>query len=159
MGYFVAFKISQYQIKSTLVSEIKSGIITQEETIITINKNELSKINWQENGREMVYNNKRYDVVKSKENKTSLTYYCINDKQEETLFTDLDTHINTHIISTKPLKNNSQKSLENDVVKIFCTNKQQQNFILSENKISFLPIKENYVSEYIKTNSPPPEFV
>jgi len=159
MGYFIAFKVTQHQLKSSIVSEIKSGIITNNATVIIINKNELSKVEWLEKDKEMRYNNERYDVVKSEENNTSITYYCINDKQEETLFADLDTHINTHIINTKPSKNNSPKSLENDVVKIFFTNNNQQNLVLTENTLSFFPIKEDYVSQHIKTNSPPPELV
>ncbi len=159
MGYFIAFKVTQFQIKSTIVSQIKLGISNDAETIITINKNELSKIDWQENGKEMVYNNKRYDVIKSKEGKTTITYYCINDKQEETLFADLNDHINSHVISTKPIKNHSSKTLENDVVKIFFNHQQSFNLITNESGISFLSVKEDNDSEYIKTNSPPPWLV
>ena len=159
MGYFIAFKVTQFQMKSTIVSQIKLGISNDAQTIITINKNELSKIDWQENDKEMVYNNKRYDVIKSKEDKTTITYYCINDKQEETLFADLNDHINSHVISTKPVKSHSSKTLENDVVKIFFNHQQLINLIPNESGISFLSIKEDIVSEYIKTNSPPPWLV
>ncbi len=159
MGYFIAFKVTQHQIKSSIVSEIKSGIITNATTVIIINKNELSKLEWLEKDKEMRYNNERYDVVKSEENTTSITYYCINDKQEETLFAELDTHINTHIINTKPSKNNAPKSLEHDVAKIFFANNQQKNFILTENKVSFFSIKKYFNSAFINTNSLPPELV
>ena len=97
--------------------------------------------------------------MKSKEDKSTVTYYCINDKQEETLFADLDNHINTHIITNTPIKNNSSKSLVNDVVKIFFTHQQQFNLNVSVNTISFFQIKEDYISASIKTNSPPPRFV
>ncbi len=159
MGYFVAFKVAQYQIKSDIISEINMGIPTSAESIITISKNDLAKIEWQENEKEMIYEGKRYDIVKTKEDKNSITYYCINDKQEETLFANLDDHINTHVITNKPIKNNSPKNLVNDVVKIFFTNQQQFNFKTSVNTISFFQIKEDYISASIKTNSPPPRFV
>ena len=159
MGYFVAFKVAQDQIKSDIISEINAGVSTNEETIITINRTDLASVQWLEDGKEIRYNNQRYDVVKSKEDKSTVTYYCINDKQEETLFADLDNHINTHIITNTPIKNNSSKSLVNDVVKIFFTHQQQFNLNVSVNTISFFQIKEDYISASIKTNSPPPRFV
>ena len=159
MGYFVAFKVAQHQIKSTIISEINAGVSFSEESILIINKKNVSSIIWEENGKEMTYNGKRFDIIKSIEDNNAITYYCINDKQEETLFANLDEHISTHIISSKPIKNNSQKSLENDVVKIFFTNHQEYKFSTTENNNSYFPIKEDYISEYITTNSLPPELV
>ena len=159
MGYFIAFKAMQYQIKSTIISEINLGIKTESETIVTINKNDLSEIDWKESGREMVYNGKRFDIVKSKEDINSITYYCINDKQEETLFSNLDEHINMHISTDKSTTSHSSKNLVNDVVKIFFTSQHQFTFTTQATSVCFLPFRVDYTSESIKTNSPPPQFV
>ncbi len=159
MGYFIAFQAMQFQIKSHVISEINLGIKTDAETIITINKNDISKIDWEESGKEMVYNNKRYDIVKSTENNNSITYYCINDTQEETLYSNLDEHINMHIATNKPTTSHSSKNLVNDVVKIFFANQYQFSFTNKATSVCFLPFRVNYTSESITTNSPPPQFV
>ncbi len=159
MGYFIAFQAMQYQIKSSIISAINNGIKTDSETIITINKSDVSKINWEESGKEMVYNNKRYDIVKSTENNNSITYYCINDTQEETLYSNLDEHINMHIATNKPTTSHSSKNLVNDVVKIFFTNQYQFSFTTQATSVCYFPFRVNYTSEHILTNSPPPQFV
>ena len=146
----------QYSIKSEITLEINLGINTEAETIITINKKDISTIDWKEKGKEMVYNNKRYDVIKQEENKTSVTYYCVNDKQEEQLFSDLDEHIHSHIMNT-PIKNHSQKNSINDVVKVFYQN--NYSFIRDNTSTDFYFNTTNsvYTSVVIETNSPPPE--
>jgi hypothetical protein len=160
MGYFIAFKAVQYEIKSTIVSEINLGIKTNAETIITINKTDLSKIDWQEEGKEMVYNGKRFDVVKSKADQTTVTFYCINDTQEETLFANLDKHVTSHVAYNKPLTNQSAKNIVNDIVKIFFTSQQEFTFTTPATvTVVFSPFRVNYTSELTKTNTPPPQFV
>lgn len=155
IGYFIAFKVTQYQIKSEVFAEIKSGIMPAE-TIITIDKRDLSKIVWQDDGREILYNGKRLDVVKSKQDNTSITYYCFNDKQEESLFASLDNHINTHIISGKPLSRTSSKNLVNDVIKIFFSNHHEFNYSSIGTSISFFPANKHYISASLSITSPPP---
>ena len=159
MGYFIAFKVMELKIKSEVVSEIKLGIKTDVETILVIDKKELSLIEWNESGKEMKYKGSLYDVVKTEENKDATTFYCINDKQEDALFANLDEHINSHIVTAKSEKNNSTHNLVNDVVKLFYQNKFQFNFNTIISTISFYQNKEDYISKKIKTNSPPPEFV
>ena len=157
MGYFVAFKAAQYQIKSGIVAELKTGIITDDAEVITVDKNELTNIEWLDDGNEMMYNNKRYDILSSKENTTTVTFYCINDKKEETLIAGMNEHINAHIALSKSAKSNVPKSMANDVVKLFCNHCFQYNLKTSEVNITFSPIKEDFISAAIGTNTPPPE--
>lgn len=51
-----------------------------------------SKPSWL-NEHEFNHNGKMYDVVTVKKEGNTLTYYCLNDKNEEKLFTGLDNHI------------------------------------------------------------------
>jgi hypothetical protein len=160
VGYYIAFTAVQYQIKSEVKSEMMIDLSLDKLTSVTVNTTDQSKIQWFEDGKEMEFNGERYDIVKSTKNNKSTTYYCIDDKQEETLFENLDKHINTHIAANKPLKNQAAKNLENDVVKIYFSN--QFSFIFNDNTSSqqgsFLYNSINYISSLIEPNSPPPEF-
>ncbi len=158
-GYFIAFKSVQYQIKNEIKAEIKEKISSCELTTIVINLKQLNKIEWLEKGKELKYNGELYDVVRHTENDTSITYYCINDKQEELLFANLEEHINTHISADKPLKNNSAKKIVDHVIKLYFSNESPLVFNSISSDISFFQIPLIYTSAFIKINSPPPEFV
>jgi len=55
-GYFIAFKLVQYQIKKEIKAEIKKNINSDELTAIIISKKQINKIDWLEEGKEMNYN-------------------------------------------------------------------------------------------------------
>ena len=157
-GYFIAFKAEQFQIKSEIESEIKSGITTEELTVININKKNVAAIQWTEYGKEMRYKDELYDVVKFSETATTITYYCIDDSKEDSLFANLDVHINTHVATNNPQK--SSKKLSNHVIKIYFSNKQQ--FIVAPSALfaKFSPFNNLiFTSAILEKNAPPPEFV
>lgn len=159
-GYFIAFKSFQYQIKKEIKAEIKRIVNPDELTAIVINKKQINKIDWLEKGKEMYYNGKLYDVIKHTEDAASITYYCINDKQEELLFANLEEHIATHIAANKPIKNQASKKLADKVAKLYFLNEQLTKFnIISFNLTQFSSTNLIYRSTLIETDSPPPEFV
>jgi len=119
VGYYIAFKAVHYSVKKEIKSQIKSSLDITELTIITLNKKDLDKIEWKDDGEEMVYNDEMYDIVRSTETITSITYYCINDKKEKLLFANLEEHISIHIAADKPVKNPASKKLIDHVVKLY----------------------------------------
>ena len=157
MGYFVAFKVAQLDIKTEMMAEMKDDITTDDDTEITINEDDALSIEWLEDKKEMRYKNNRYDVVKTETHGKLITYHCIKDTREDALFTNLDKHIGSHVVSTQPQKNHSSNTLTNDVVKLFFQHSYTYRLITSEQNITFLPIKEDFISAAIGTNTPPPE--
>lgn len=157
-GYFIAFKAVEYQVKDEIESQIKSGLTIEQLTSITIDKKDIGTIEWEESGKEMVYRNERYDIVKTTETATSITYVCINDKKEETLFANLDEHVNTHVANA-PLKNSNQKKLADQVIKLYFSSEQLIAFHTTQLSSTFFLTSINYTPVLIETNSPPPEFV
>lgn len=158
-GYFIAFKSFQYQIKKEIKAEIKRNINPNELTTIVIDKKQTNKIEWLEEGKEMNYNGKLYDVVRLTKNDTSITYYCINDKQEELLFANLEEHIGAHVAANKPIKNQASKKLSNTVIKLYFSNEQSFEFnsaLLYQQ--AFFSINLSYKSALTENDSPPPEF-
>ncbi|MES2139215.1 MAG: hypothetical protein V4511_05875 [Bacteroidota bacterium] len=159
-GYFIAFKSFQYQIKKEIKAEIKKNLSPNELTAIVIDNKQINKIDWLEEGKEMYHKGKLYDVVRHTKNATSITYYCINDNQEELLFANLEEHITTHIAANKPLKNNASKKLSNNVIKLYFLNEQSIKFnTILLNHPLFYSINLSYKSSIIETDTPPPEFV
>jgi len=159
LGYFIAFKAVQYAVKNEIKFQIKSNLPITELTTITINKTHLATIEWKDNGKELIYNNEMYDVVRSNETATSITYYCIHDKKEKLLFTNLDDHINAHIITDKPVKNPASKKLADHVVKLYFETSYLFGFNNFKKHSVFSYITIIYTPALIETNSPPPEFV
>lgn len=159
MGYFIAFKALQFQVKSSIIADIKKGIATEAQTIITVDKANAAKINWTENGQEMIYNGNRYDVISSNQTPNSITYFCINDKQEENLFSSFDEHISTHVIAAKSSATGKTKNLADDVVKIFFINYSLFSFADEITTRHFLPVTNDFTSEILKTKTPPPQFI
>ncbi len=156
-GYFIAFKIEQYQIKESIESEIRSGINTENLTIITIKKADIATVQWTESGKEMRYNDALYDVVRSEESKDAVSYYCLNDSKEESLFASLDDHINTHIAASSTNKN-SKKQIDH-VVKLYFSPKQKTEAPASGTASAYLPFHLIFTSAIIEKNAPPPESV
>ena len=158
-GYFIAFRSFQYHIKKEIKAEIKKNVNPGELTIIVIEINHINKIDWLEKEKEMYYNGKLYDIVKHTQNDTSITYYCIDDKQEEVLFANLEEHINTHI-ANNPIKNQEQKKITDNVIKLYFSNEQSIKFTTSLfAEKQFSATKLIYKSALIETDSLPPELV
>jgi len=157
IGYFVVFKISQNQIRKEVKREIKMRLNDSDLHAIVFNKNELSTINWVKTDKEFSHDKELYDIVRTSETETTITYYCINDKQEEQLFGNLEDHINKHIASNKSNKKNNIKSFD-DKNKIA----HDYNFKLLSNTGE--PIEriwsfyKNYESISLAKNTPPPRF-
>ena len=159
MGYFIAFKTIQYSIRSEIKEEIKQKFTPPQLITIVVDKQQLSKIEWSEEGEEMHYDSKLYDVVRFTETKKSITYYCINDTQEESLFAGLEEHIATHVSGNKPIKNESSKNIIDTTIKLYYS--FISDFKFDTGCLSTPPIFTNnliYTSALIETESIPPEF-
>jgi hypothetical protein len=157
IGYYLAFKAVQMQVRKEVQHTLKQNLSKSQLTAITINKDSVKLLEWKEKGKEFHYQGELYDIVKSDENASAITFYCINDKQEEILFADLDRHITTHIAADKPIKNSTSKKLVDHVVKLYFSNEQSYLFLRSE--ISSIPNTGSfdYLSNPVEITSPPPE--
>jgi len=158
VGYTIAFEVLHWQVKKAIKKEIKNKLKDEELIPLTFKKSELHKVEFEDGGKEIVYNDEMYDIVKQSETQDKITYYCINDSKEKELFRNLDDHINIHIKSNKPIKNNGAKKLSDNVVKIYFLNKISFSFFEDSSVFErFNPI--NLYSSYIQSaSSPPPEF-
>lgn len=158
MGYFIVFKLSQLQIKEAIKTDIQNGVINNELSVIVIKKADIAKLEWEEEN-EFEYEGSMYDVIDQKEGADAITFYCINDSKEFSLICGLDDHIKNHVSSSKPIKENSTKSITENPSKYF------PNELISfaptgnvvEKDLTFSPIYLNYKFAVIKASFQPPE--
>ena len=155
MGYIVVFKISQNQIRKEVKREIKMKLNDSELQTIVFNKSELSTINWVKIDKEFIHHDELFDVVKSSETATTITYYCINDEQEKQLFANLDEHINKHISQNKSTKKNTLK-LFDDKNKISQDLNSLVHSNLGEIIVRIWSYTKNSKSIVLDKNIPPP---
>jgi hypothetical protein len=90
-GYYVVYRVHSFRIKKEIKRKIKRSVPQSELTVFTFSKGESEDLIWIEN-HEFRLDGKMYDVVRKETKNNSITYHCINDTQEEVLFTNLDRH-------------------------------------------------------------------
>ena len=156
-GYYVTFLVEQIVIKNEIRSQINSGYMDDASTtIITIGKAEKSKIVFYDENEEMRYNDRMYDIVKTIETKNTITYYCINDFKETSLIAGLNDHINTHVASNIPVKNNGSKKITENVIKVYFSSVNSFTFSLIPTNVRFSGKNIIYVSAQKQNDTPPP---
>ncbi len=122
-------------------------------TVFTFRIADLNNIEWEEEGKEFWLNGNLYDVVKKQETADSITFHCINDKQEKTLFANLEELITRQMNSDAQTNNTSLKKFQSDYFFI------QTYLQFSFKEISCLPIeiKDKLLKGYLSENLQPPE--
>lgn len=157
VGYFIAFKIVQHQVRSEVKTAIKQTLTTNQLTVIEIYKTEQNQLIWEENNKEFYYKGELYDIVKTEEKTESIIYYCINDVQEEKLFANLEEHVNNYISDNHLSKKNSSKKNLPDSIKLYLSNVLSPTLAITENTTIFNTHPLLYTSACLEISSPPPE--
>ena len=157
-GYYIVFKVSQSQARKEIKSRIKLGLPSQELASIVFSKKDIKNIHWLKKDKEFFYNNKLYDIVKTDESSTSITFHCISDEQEQFLFAKLDEHVQVYI-SNDNRKDSGSKKLKEHVIKIYFMHTDEHIAYKNSSPFEFSIQTKNYQSEFSETKSPPPEFV
>jgi hypothetical protein len=154
VGYVFFFKCVQHSIKDQMNALINSK--EQKDLLeLTIAKVDIHKIEWFDDGEEMRYEGRMYDIAKVKETKEGLTIYCINDEKEEALnITLADNVSNDQLPGGSHKKDNSVKKTE---IKLYLNSDirfaAESIAVLSTTKKEFI----NCLSVYPEITSPPPE--
>lgn len=88
-GVLVLFKVQQLVVRREIKRQIKRGLRDDELHVITVSSENQHELTWKEEN-EFEYHGRMYEVVRKQTSHHSVTYYCINDTQEEALFAGLD---------------------------------------------------------------------
>ena len=156
VGYYVVFKVAQFEIKKEIKKEIKLGLKADDLKIIKFAHSEINTINWVEKGKEFIHLDQMFDIVKSTSDDSFITFYCINDKQEKKLFENLETQILKVIENNKNSKENSSKESLNTFIKTYFFEELSLVLFQNSSEYRFNQNNELYSSANILIPTPPP---
>jgi hypothetical protein len=88
-GVPIAFKFQQMRIRREIKSQIKTGLSRDQLHELSFSMAENAKLQWTEKNKEFRFNGEMFDVVSSETRGDTIYYYCINDKDEASLFANL----------------------------------------------------------------------
>ena len=143
--------------RKEIKKQIKEGVPEDELTIIKQTSENFDELVWIKPNKEFTYKGTMYDVVrKTIEYNGDVTYHCINDKQETTLFVNLDEQVR----KTMDSRNNGKDPLQNLFQSLYFSDF----FVRLDLKIhstkieNFSEYSSHYSSPELNVSGPPPEF-
>ena len=157
VGFYFVFEIDQHYVRTEINHRIKKEMSDKELTDITTAANENNELNWK-NEKEFWYKGLMYDVVKKSTSEGITHYYCITDREETTLFANLDEFVKQNS-DTQNKENSSAKNLSKLLCNPFIPSQQ---LIHSFSASSLLPQRattDNYFSPVIDITGPPPKVI
>ncbi len=86
-GYYLYFRISQFNLRREIERKSKENLEKEDLSLIVVPVNEKGKIKWIREGREFSYKDKMYDVIRTEIHKGRKYLYCLNDTREQHLIT------------------------------------------------------------------------
>jgi hypothetical protein len=159
LGYFIAFKFSQLEIKTEMRAEIMAATPDSRLICVTIPSEEVKNISWTEQ-HEFSYKGNMYDVVRA-EKKTdgSTSFFCMNDSKEEELLSKLDESLSAQLDVNKMANGKTAKLMLKLLAFDYCAEPAHHASFLSEKDyltFSFVPA---CLSPSQEISSPPPRLV
>ena len=160
LGYFIVFKVSQNEIREEMALQLNNTSFSKAVTKIVLNDIDRNDILWDENGKEFEYGDKSYDIIRKAREGSSLIVYCIADKKETQLLSNLDEHVNTNVLSDESKKQKSGKDLSSKIVKLyFQENNPLIGNLINDKSFSYASLTNRiYKSPVLYSETPPPDY-
>jgi len=149
---FVSLYIKKLGLEQT--EDVSKGEIIE---LIVLNKEDilLRKENYERiNEREFCFNDEMYDIVREVEKDSNLYLYCINDKREKSIFSELFKKIDDNIANKK--QRNSSKNIFKQLISEavnYCSEKPAN----ASNLIYKIISNRNYSPVWKEVITPPPQ--
>ncbi len=152
-GYYIPFLLKRSEIKTEMREKINEIRFKDNVVKLTFPLHEKhTKIEWKEEGKEFRYKDEMYDIVKIEYDKDSISYFCLQDKDENILISKFDQLVKNNFENNGKNKNNPLKELSkynlNDITEFYPV----INKVLSN---AFNPVF--YKSLSLETQFPPPK--
>jgi hypothetical protein len=148
-GYFFYSKILQFAVRQEIRTQIRGAMDEKDLCVISVPSDNQHMIRWEEKDREFSYKGELYDVVRKEIRCNTTCYYCINDKKETRIISNLvrNNHENSRI----------QKILKRIVSMHFIPNHFSVGEVLSNAQIQYPQRSAKYSPFVAETGDPPPE--
>ena len=156
VGYLIVFSVARVQAFREMKTAVEKGVPDSRLTAITIPAEKSSELNWTEK-KEFSYKGKMYDVVKTKTQENgAITYYCLNDSRETSLFNFLKKNIDGK--KDKHPTGNSFQTLTKILPVFYPANFIKKTHFKSKKTGICLASADFYRAPFLKTLNPPPRF-
>lgn len=155
-GNGLLFQIQRQQIRRAVKTRIKSGVPQKELHVLNITDENAQEFHWV-NDHELRYNGSMYDVVRAENHPSERILWCIEDREEEALFVQLDQicRLQYHSGPAKEERQMAQMMLS-DLFLIFSG--ESLKFQLDSKLHPSLPGAFPLLEKYLGVETPPPEF-
>ena len=154
-GFYYCFIYKQNKIRSEIKTQIKNNVPQEQLIILTFTKKQVKKLAFQDEN-EFRLNGKMYDIVKTTIKNNIITYFCINDVQEEELFESLNEQVSNNldnILHKNNFKKNYIKTINDFFIEEYNYKYNNELILL---KINYL-ISESINCRLIPPFVPPPK--
>jgi len=156
LGSFPLFKIAQELIKKEMAENIE-GFVPESELDIVVTSKDSHEIEWVKKGKEFRYRSNLYDVVKIKESKDQIKYYCIKDLKETNLVNLMNSLIKKEKEQHKnPLSSHTRKSSKIWFFEDGISQVLKRSY--HSNRLNFYKYQEPFMLNlYLDKATPPPQ--
>lgn len=154
MGYMVVYSSMRMIIRQQTFAKL-SAYPDAALTAITISKTSRDFMFKGRNMREVRADGKMYDIVRQKDNGSSITYYCLRDHKEEQMILKAGL-INDQSKSTNPLAKTSRLILD-QIIKTALIAEKQSSQEYATGNISFHSKHHIYSRPSLPVPAPPPQ--
>ncbi|MBR9860078.1 hypothetical protein GYB22_04915 [bacterium] len=154
VGPFPVFHVLRHRAQREIKHQIKSGVPKSELHTLAFHKSQSPQ--WVKKDREFRLNQTMYDVVHTLERGDSIIYQCVNDTQETALFKNLSVMLGALYANPNSDQSKQTKVVQNVLQFKYLQTSQHKSDLNIQNTIVFLALKEEWDSEYLAPDTPPP---
>lgn len=155
VGYYPVFLWNQSEIKDEIAQRISNVVPPDEISVLIFNEAGYSGLIWNGN-KEFRYNGNMYDVVKvSKKENGNVHIYCINDKKETKLLTELEKQTQNN--SSRSTSENQRQNLFSPFSNFYLPANTNTDFVPEESTILAPDFQSSFISFIEDIPSPPPK--
>jgi hypothetical protein len=161
LGYYLVYLGLVIQAKAEMREKIEGSDIEKDliTMVFDINNGEISDKGMDfKNEDEFEYKGGMYDVVSSETKGSFVYFYCINDKNEESIQASLEKHVANHF-STDAASQKRVNTFNKNIVKKGITNNSEiQVSRINNNCLFFNPQIDFLITVTKEISTPPPKF-
>lgn len=136
-GYYIAYKLLSVEIRLTVMSRIEKDLNSGNCQIIRIPKAQLANIEFEDDGNEIKWGDKYFDIIKRIELKDVVVFYCFDDSKEQMLNSLYASHTKSNDPHNNPFHGSRpvKKGFSNLLKKLFVESQEQ--FLFSYTTINY----------------------
>lgn len=154
IGYFHVYKIMQAEIRHNIKVKLEQDVPEHELTVITFSSSD--EIDWVREGKEFRLDGKMYDVVRRQHENGLLVFFCIDDRQETALISQIEKLLKDSMQNDKKTSSNSLRTLLQLIPNLFYQDGfQNQEFLVGSCLLQDL-FHEDLLEGFLLLHTPPP---